>query len=181
MDGANWMLFEGEERSESERGKACRNISRCRYVEVDDILKMARDFRRASWLQGFEPGSGSWMPRFSHRRSLQFHVPPRFSVPSFNDTDNTNSDSAFCFLTQSSHVHCYCNQRVMVSQDIDDIQSMILSMHGLAQRHTAQTFGRDPAAISANSHTDWLSVACPCRLPPIQNHERLRADSIQRQ
>ena len=94
-------------------------------VEVDDILKMVRDFRRASWLQGFEPGSGSWMPRFSHRRSLPFHVPPRFLSHLVNDKENLNGHSAFCFLLSSSvllcTLHWYRSQRVMVSQDTDNV------------------------------------------------------------
>ena len=86
-----------------------------------------------------------------------------------------------CSLDYSSHILCTRNQRVIVSQDIENIQFTILSMHGLGQRHTAQTFGRDSAAISPISHTDWLSVACPCRLTPIQSHEMLRTDSIEGQ
>lgn len=35
------------------------------------MLMLSR-FHRPSWLQGSGPGSGSCMPRFSHRRSLQF-------------------------------------------------------------------------------------------------------------
>ena len=120
------------------------------------------------------------MPRFSHRRSLQFTFLHVFSpTVSQRDFVTRKIQWTFCFLNYSSRVLCTRNQRVMVSQDIENIQSIILNMHGLAQRHTAQTFGRDSAAISAMPYTDWLSVACTRRLSPIQSHERPRADSIE--
>ena len=57
--------------------------------------------------------------------------------------------------------------------------SIILNMHGLGRRHTAQTFGRDSAIISAISHTDWLSVACPVGSHQSKAMKGLRADGIQ--
>ena len=54
--------------------------------------------------------------------------------------------------------------------------SQIPNVHVLGQRHTVHTFGRDSAANWATVHIDWLSVSCPCRLPPIQSHGRLHSD-----